>query len=482
MKHTLITITILLFAHFSYAQLSSRDAGQSNRPTTADNLGMNKPAGVVVTFLKAPYLLYTGENDQMLVLWQMGATQNCLLEWGTDLNYSDGSVTTEEYGEDHQHQVALTGLCPNVKYYYKVSTTDENIKQGSFVAGAQDSDRTISFYAYGDTRTYPANHDMVAAQILQDMSQHPETQTFIISTGDFVANGDREKDWTDQFFDPQYTSLQKMLSELPYMAAVGNHEGQGLLFRKYFPYPRFVSDRYYFSFDYGPAHFMVIDQFTSYAVGSDQYNWLVNDLEATNKDWKFILLHEPGWTAGGVHPNNPEVQEIIQPLCETYGVQIVLTGHNHYYARAVVDGVMHITTGGGGAPLYTPNPFEEKIVTVNKSNHYCKIEIDTDTLSFSAITKDGDLIEGFQLFLSPNNISDKFEEDLFKVYASHRLIKVSNDSFVKGQLSVYDNYGRLVFRDGFVNKEHQVGVDNGGVYFVRIDFEGERVVKKVFVK
>ncbi|MBK9777870.1 MAG: hypothetical protein IPP62_16195 [bacterium] len=77
---------------------------------------------------------------------------------------------------------------------------------------------------------------------------------------------------------------------------------------------------------------------------------------SSNKPWRFVVLHEPGWSAGGGHPNNAAVQAYLQPLFVQYGVSIVFTGHNHYYARAVVDGVNHITTGGGGGPLHTPVP------------------------------------------------------------------------------------------------------------------------------
>lgn len=94
----------------------------------------------------------------------------------------------------------------------------------------------------------------------------------------------------------------------------------------------------------------------SYTPGSAEYNWLTNDLASTTKPWKILLFHEPGWSAGGSHANNTTVQTYIQPLCKQYGVDLVLNGHNHYYSRAVVDGVQHITTGGGGAPLYAPNP------------------------------------------------------------------------------------------------------------------------------
>ena len=433
-------------------------------------------------FRKAPYLLFAGANDEMLITWQMDSTKTCLFEWGTDTTYSEGSSNTEEYGDDHQHQVLLTGLTPDTKYYYRVSYDTIDIKHGSFITGPDDNAQEISFYAYGDTRTNVSVHNEVAERIMDDMSQHPDAQTFIISSGDLVANGDNEEDWQGQFFSPEFEYLQEMLANLPYIAAVGNHEGQGVLFHKYFPYPMFVSNRYYYSYDYGPAHFTVIDQFTSYSVGSDQYNWMVNDLASTDKSWKIMIFHEPGWSAGGGHANNTQVQNIIQPLCVQYGVQLVINGHNHYYSRAVVDDIDHITTGGGGAPLYNPNPNADKIVKVSKSYHYCRIDIDNDTMTFTAIKKDGTVIETFKRYLSYQSVSTNPEKDHFKVYAAGHDIRVLNPDNSEGLISIYDAFGRTVRQQQLNGTENTVSLQVTGIYFVRIDYEKKRVVKKVFIK
>jgi hypothetical protein len=176
---------------------------------------------------------------------------------------------------------------------------------------------------------------------------------------------------------------------------MGNHEGSGVLFKKYFPYP-FVSGRYW-SFDYGPAHFVVVDQYTSYSSGSAQLTWIENDLASTTRPWKFIYLHEPGWSAGGGHENNSNVQNYIQPLCVKYGVPIVFGGHNHYYARAVVNNIQHITTGGGGAPLYTPNLSYPNIKTATRANHFCIVEINDQILHLTAVKPNGEVIDTFTI-------------------------------------------------------------------------------------
>jgi len=342
---------------------------------------------------KAPYLIYAGIDTAMQILWQLNDTATCTLEWGADTGYSLGSAQTINYGSDHQHSYVIASLANNTKYYYQVIIQNDTFP-GHFQTAPADDATQLTFLAYGDTRSNPDDHDSVASQILMNYINDPDAQSIITLSGDLINDGNTETDWDDQFFDPQYQNIQQMLRTIPMVACRGNHEGNGQLFLKYFPYPYDSSGTFYWSFDYGPVHFCVLDQYTSYSVGSTQYQWLVNDLSTSTKKWKVLVFHAPGWSAGG-HSNSTSVQNIIQPLCVQYGVQLVLAGHNHYYARASVNQVEHITTGGGGAPLRTPDPGYPNIITVSRAHHFCKIEIDADTLEFTAIIKDGTTIENF---------------------------------------------------------------------------------------
>ncbi|UCF79185.1 MAG: metallophosphoesterase [Candidatus Eiseniibacteriota bacterium] len=338
---------------------------------------------------KGPYLVYEGDNTEMCLMWQLHSTAACTVEWGPDTLCSSGSVPTSEYGPDHQHAYTVTGLVPSAKYFYRVIAGSDTCT-GSFRAGPSSDSATLKFIAYGDTRTYPSDHDQVAGGILSTYAADEEFQTLVLNVGDLVGDGDEESNWDSQFFDPTYSNIQTLLASAPYQAAMGNHEGSGVLFTKYFAYP-FVSNRYW-SFDYGPAHFVVVDQYTSYGPGSAQLDWIEDDLASTTRPWRFVYLHEPGWSAGG-HGNNADVQAYIQPLCEEHGVSILFAGHNHYYARAEVNGVRHITTGGGGAPLYTPGVSYPNVVTTAMEYHYCKIEIDHDMLTLTAVNTAGEVID-----------------------------------------------------------------------------------------
>ena len=70
-------------------------------------------------------------------------------------------------------------------------------------------------------------------------------------------------------------------------------------------------------------------------------------------------------------------------------MSIVFTGHEHLYLRKIVNGVMHVITGGGGALLYT-----------NKEKggfyHFILVAVDGDTVKREVIDINGEVKDTFQ--------------------------------------------------------------------------------------
>jgi predicted phosphodiesterase len=343
---------------------------------------------------KGPYLLYPGENTQMMVLWQLETTAPCTLEWGIDATYTAGHEVTSEINSDHQHCHTITGLEPNTTYFYRVAA-GETSYAGTFRAAPLEGETSVSFLVHSDTQTYPLLHDGVCGAMLSIIRTDPTYQTFVLHAGDWVEDGDREADWDQQFFCRACSSTRELQAAVPILGCMGNHDGSGELFSKYWPYP-FVADHYW-SFDYGPVHIAIVDQYADYRPGSAQYEWLKQDLRESARPWKVVLLHEPGWSAGH-HPNNVAVQEYLQPLFEAYDVAMVCAGHNHYYARCEMNGVWYITTGGGGAPLYSPDPNQPAyVVTAINRRHFCAVEIQGDRLTLNAVGEDGAILDTFSI-------------------------------------------------------------------------------------
>jgi hypothetical protein len=329
----------------------------------------------------------------MNVLWQVDVTVGCTIAWGTDTSYSTGSAGTTEYGTDHQHSYTITGLTPGTHYYYRVTAGSSNWT-GDFYAAPASNATSVKFFMYGDTRTNGSSNNTVCGQMISAYNGDPTYKTMVLHAGDWVES-DSESTYTSQWYNYSWTNIVNATSNMAFMGCIGNHEGGASVWKKYHPYNFASGSRFYYSFDYGPVHVAVVDQYTSYTSGSAQYNWLVNDLSNSSKPFKIIVLHQPGWSCNGGHSNDGTVQNTIQPLCTQYGVQIVLGGHNHYYSRGLVSGVHHLTHGGGGAPLYTPASGQPNIVTYTKSIAVGKVVISGNTLTCTTVNGSGSVIDTF---------------------------------------------------------------------------------------
>lgn len=356
-------------------------------------LGTAAFAANTTGILKLPYLIYPGQNTQMEVLWQDVDTEAAnTLSWGTDTTYSMGSVTVPENSSAssmHQHIYTITGLQPDTTYYYQVAGVAANsvsatgVFTGSFMTGPATGSTHVKFLALGDTRTYPFAMDNVMQELKKVYTNiDPEYQRLAIHAGDWVSS-DGESNWTTEWFDPTKTDIVAFLANTPINGVKGNHEDNGgysQFFPKYYPFPYMTPqakagsttlfNSYYGSFDYGPVHFTLVDQYTTYTAGSPQYNWVVSDLAAANANpntpWKVLMFHEPSWNAGS-HTNNTTTQQVFDPLIQQYNVDLVYMGHSHDYTRcevynstqangdSIVPKVPYITSGAGGAPLDTPD-------------------------------------------------------------------------------------------------------------------------------
>jgi hypothetical protein len=360
---------------------------------------------------KKPYLIYAGTNSTMNVQWQDTATETTnTLSWGTDTNYSLGSQTVSEYGSSHQHKYQITGLQPATHYYYKVADKTNGVYgTGSFVTAPATSATSAKFLAIGDTRSDPLQLEGVMQEMNKVIAADPTYQGLAIQAGDWVAS-DAETNWTNEWFGaPPFTKNPQavaFLAQQPIDGVKGNHEdssGYSTYFPKYYPYPyphetakkgsSTTFNNLYWSFDYGPIHFTLVDQYSTYTSGSAQYNWIVSDLAASTKPWKIIMFHEPSWGAGTGHANNTTAQSVFDPLIKQYGVAVVYNGHNHNYARcqvstagsdSIAPNVPYITNGGGGAPLDSVDLTYPHVVTAVSTNSYMTFNVSGNSLTINA--------------------------------------------------------------------------------------------------
>jgi fibronectin type 3 domain-containing protein len=123
----------------------------------------------------------------------------------------------------------------------------------------------------------------------------------------------------------------------------------------------------YYSYDLGSWHIVVLNSECEpgtglwsaggCAVGSPQYNWLVNDLNTATTNNIIAMWHKPRVTSSG---SQAHMQPLYQVLYD-HGAELVLAGHFHNYERfqpldgnLAIDttyGIRNITVGTGGNSL-----------------------------------------------------------------------------------------------------------------------------------
>jgi len=138
----------------------------------------------------------------------------------------------------------------------------------------------------------------------------------------------------------------------------------------------------------------------SNAVNDRQTAWLEHELAASSATWKIAVFHHPPYTCGG-HSGAVDVQRRWVPLFEDYGVQLVLSGHDHNYQRfAARNGVTYVVHGGGAAGLYPlrgcPRSYPPR-VRVRYQHGFLSVSATADRLDVSAIDMQGRVSDHFAL-------------------------------------------------------------------------------------
>jgi 2',3'-cyclic-nucleotide 2'-phosphodiesterase (5'-nucleotidase family) len=120
--------------------------------------------------------------------------------------------------------------------------------------------------------------------------------------------------------------------------------------------------------------------------------WLEATLAANTQPWLIVLFHVPPYDALPEDTMGDAVRINLVPLFERYGVDLVLSGHNHNYQRSIVNGLTYIVTGGAGAELdfiAGPDPDTEAFYN---GHHLVHFSVDGSTLTAQAIALDGTTI------------------------------------------------------------------------------------------
>ncbi|KAH6834778.1 purple acid phosphatase 15 [Perilla frutescens var. hirtella] len=290
-------------------------------------------------------------------------------------NYTSGII----------HHVRLTGLDPYSLYYYKVG--DPSIPAMSHI-------HHFKTMPVSSVQSYPARVAVVgdlgltynSTSTIEHMTSNKPD--LVLMVGDlcyanlYLTNGTGSDCYSCSFpntpihetYQPRWDYwgrfMQPLTSKIPIMMVQGNHEIEeqvdnrtftSFISRFAFPHEESGSSSpFYYSFNAGGIHFVVLGGYVAYSRSDDQYKWLQKDLANVDRDvtpWLVAAWHPPWYTTYSAHYREAECMRVaMEDLLYQYGVDVVFNGHVHAYERSnrvynyTLDpcGPVHLSVGDGG--------------------------------------------------------------------------------------------------------------------------------------
>ena len=335
-----------------------------------------------------------------------------VISWWTNIK-TDGVLTVgarnlkDGAGDVQHHKVSVSGLAQAATTPYTVSGTDPITGQSGSATGsvttAATAGSTFSFAAMGDYGGGGTGEIQNAANIGTAGTQ------FIQTLGDniYPSAGLPDPDFTTTYsdFDTHfYKEMGPDVSTQAFFPANGNKDyysnGQ---FWVNFPMPG--TNHEWYSYNWGDAHFSVIDSEQPMGPGSAQYEWLQSDLAANQSEkWRIIAIQRPPYSSTSSNSSSQSAQGLI-PMFQGYRVNLVLSGNSHNYERSYplvngvqddANGITYIVSGAGGAGFDTfddatyPEPAWSAF---RESDYYefAKVTVTPTSIQEQAIRADTDL-------------------------------------------------------------------------------------------
>ena len=424
------------------------------------------------------------------------------IKWGYTTTYEQGtSNVTSRSGYSSSANKFFSFTFPGVltastTIYYALfdSVSGTWSAQKTYTTSPTLSTNTFTFAAVGDSRTNVGIWNTISTLT------NNRNPAFVVFNGDIVDTGSSASQW-DAWFD----NGKNLIGNKLILHAQGNHDvASASYYQNIFDLPKNNTPQteLYYSVEYGETVFICLNSETPSDV--TQYNWLKATLAANaSKKWKIVSFHRPFYTVG---PHAGEMDAYWNTwfkAFDDYGVDLILTGHDHLYERfkpinrnvstsspvanygsQPTEGRCQVVCGGAGAPLYTAG--SSSFLQAFKSDyHYVIFDVTGTTLCGTVYDDSNVSIDNFCIN-KPNSAKQEQKQIFYpiKVYPNpvKDSFKVDYSSPNTGDaiISIYDVKGNLVTTE----KTNKPATDftytyNGsalkpGVYVFEIQMENQK--------
>lgn len=355
-------------------------------------------------------------SNRVDITWKTPKPRIGVVDYGTTPFLGSTAMAADAAGVTPrtEHAVRLSNLVPGTRYYYRARLSADG---GGAPGGADGTASPVDWFDTLTSRMGDASSPDPAGDVrfvfLGDSGsgsrrQYEIAEVIRLVNPDFVLHGGDlvYPSFIAERADSKCFSVyREIMRHTPFFTTVGNHDFYAGVehYMEAFSLPtnpvtaavheiEETSPEHYYSFDGGPVHFVSLFQpiLSQYHLREwdAQYQWLREDLAATDQPWKILFFHGT-YNSSGHHrsddyngnsiPDRFELQEILAPVLEEFGVQMVLNGHDHLFERlAPVNGTSVMVSGGGGIflyPLREYDPGSARFV----STHHCVEFLVSDT-------------------------------------------------------------------------------------------------------
>jgi len=245
---------------------------------------------------------------------------------------------------------------------------------------------SVKFAVIGDAGTGGSAQQKVADRIALTHKSFPFE--FAIMLGDNLYGSERKDDYEDKFERPYKPLLD---ADVKFYAALGNHDDPAQRLYKLF---NMNGERYY---SFKPSllagiRFFAID---SNYMDQKQLDWLEKELAASGSDWKIAFFHHPLYSSGGRHGSDVVLREQLEPIFVKHHVNVVFTGHEHFYERIKPQkGITYIVSGA--AAKLRRGDIERSPLTAkgyDQGYTFMIVEVDGGGMHFQTITDRGETVD-----------------------------------------------------------------------------------------
>ncbi|MEZ4898631.1 MAG: metallophosphoesterase family protein [Saprospiraceae bacterium] len=326
---------------------------------------------------------------------------------------ADRSTLVSDQNAAHYFSAIIDDLQPETTYAYRVGDSLHWSEWNQFTTASKD-EKPFSFIYFGDAQNDIKS--MWSRAIRGAFREMPKAQ-FMLHAGDLINHRNRDSEWGEWYYAGGW-----IYSMVPSIATPGNHEygrdkdGDYSVTEHWnhlFTLPengpgpkRFDGTTYYL--DYENTRIISFDAPAFYRSEEDKrilVDWLTKVLQNNSQKWTVLTLHYPIYSTR-FGRDNKELREAIQPLLQTYHVDLVLQGHDHTYGRGtnmpigmehILDGPMYVVSVSG--PKMYDLGFDAWLQRAGSNLQlYQIITIDGNAMHYQAFTVDNQLYDAFELY------------------------------------------------------------------------------------